>query len=75
MCTRPHTDSERAVSILDGILEELGVREELGEEEDGVGVEDLYHFQAMVDVMRSPLFSQLVEIRNQYEKVHVCLCE
>ncbi len=63
-----HTDTERMVSILENILEKLG--EGSMEEEGGEQVwEDLHHLQTMVDMMRSPLFSQLVQIRSQYEKV------
>ena len=37
-------------------------------EEEG-GQEDLLRIQTTVDVMKSPLFSALVDIRNQIEKV------
>ena len=80
------TDTDRAVSILTDVLSGL----DSGEEEiDEEWAEHYAAIQPMLDLLQSPLFSALVDIKNVYQKVGeallimkggkppciVCVCE
>ena len=61
-------DALKALAILKDILIEAQTLEEK-EEEDSDSVTALGYVQSAVDTLDSPLFSSLLDIRNQYSKV------
>lgn len=63
------TGTQRAVSILERILSQLEERSETGLENDDL--EDVLRLQHAVDVMKSPLFAAILDVRNRYEQVQI----
>lgn len=59
------TDIQRAKCIMDSMVSELGDSLDVGEQER----EKLLAVQSMLDILQSPLFTAVVDIRDQFKKV------
>lgn len=65
------TDTQRAISILEGILQDLEKMPDMTPSADNpdLHVQHLVNVQDMVDKMESPLFGSLLKMQNRHQQV------